>query len=83
MLCPVLGRLALVYPVRLCRSILPKAGGHGFDEIVLVHELKHAFLAGRDKVVTVKPSASSTDSHQRTREWERVCEVFHEETGLL
>lgn len=57
-LCPVLGRLALVNPVGLRRSILPKAGGHWFDEIVLVHEPEHTFLVGRDKAVTMKPSGS-------------------------
>jgi len=62
-LCPVLGRLAFVHPVRLRRSVLPKAGGHRFDEIVLVHEPKHAFLARRDKAVTAKPSGPSTDQH--------------------
>lgn len=83
LLCPVLGRLALVYPVGLRCSVLLKAGGHRFDEIVLVHEPKHTFLAGRGKVVTVKPSASSTDPHRRTGEWERVCKIFREETGFL
>lgn len=46
---PVLGHLALVDPVGLCCSLLPGAAGHGLDEIVLVHEPKHTFLAGRHK----------------------------------
>lgn len=62
LLCPALRDLALVDPVGLCCSILPRAGGHRFDEVVLVHEPKHAFLAGRDKVVTMEPSAS-TQTH--------------------
>lgn len=44
-LCPQLGCLALVYPVGLCCSILPKGAGHWFDEVVLIHEPEHAFQA--------------------------------------
>lgn len=74
----VLRSVAFVYPVGLCHSVLGNAGGHRFDEIVLVHEPKHTFLAGRDRDVTVKPPASSTDTHQRTWERERFAKYSRE-----
>lgn len=47
---PALGHLALVDPVGLGCPLLPRAAGHGLDEIVLVHELEHTFLPGRHKL---------------------------------
>lgn len=79
LLSPVLRSVAFVYPVGLCHAVLGSAGGHWFDEIVLVHEPKHAFLAGRDRDVTMKPPALSTHTPKNLGTGE-VCKIFQGES---
>lgn len=69
--------MALIYPVGLCCCILRKAGGYWFNEIVLVHEPKYTFLAGRDRDVIMKPSATSMNMRKG-----EICKMFQVETCL-